>query len=104
MGHLFLLAGLLFGCYWKLVRSNKMTQGFDEYHKKQKHNHDNIDDSIARLYFKAGATSRQAEVDELKKRIDNLNNWCILGVKSNMLSVEYNQALLDVIKIIKGEK
>ena len=46
---------------------------------------------------------RQRE-DELKKRIDDLKYFCIKGVESNMLSIEYNQALIDMYKILKGEE
>ena len=45
---------------------------------------------------------RQAEVDELQKRIDDLKSFCIKGVESNMLSIEYNQALIDMHNILKG--
>lgn len=54
--------------------------------------------------FEAGAQSRQAEVDELQKRIDDLKAFCIKGVESNMLSIEYNQALIDMYKILKGDQ
>ena len=40
---------------------------------------------------------------ELQKRIDDLKSFCIKGVESNMLSIEYNQALIDMHKILKGE-
>ena len=83
-------------------------------------------------HFKAGQQSQQAKIDELKmsnhhlavqlndagdfydyekkradelqKRIDELNTWCVRGVECNMLSTEYNQALIDMIKILKGNK
>ena len=83
-------------------------------------------------YFNSGQQSKQAEVDELKremtnktneayadgqksmrkmiksnedelqKRIDDLKYFCIKGVESNMLSIEYNQALIGMYKILKG--
>ena len=78
-------------------------------------------------YFNAGQQSKQAEVDELQlklsedsrvlhnvidierrkceklqKRIDDLKSFCIKGVESNMLSIEYNQALIDMHNILKG--
>lgn len=40
--------------------------------------------------------------DELQKRIDDLKKFCIKGVESNMLSIEYNQALIDMHNILKG--
>ena len=77
--------------------------------------------------YEAGQKSRQAEVDELQlklsedsrvlhnvidierrkceklqKRIDDLKNFCIKGIESNMLSIEYNQALIDMHNILKG--
>ena len=44
-----------------------------------------------------------SQVDELQNRIDELKSFCIKGVESNMLSIEYNQALIDMHKILKGE-
>ena len=45
-----------------------------------------------------------SQVDELQNRIDDLKSFCIKGVESNMLSIEYNQALIDMHKILKGEE
>ena len=45
-----------------------------------------------------------SQVGELQKRIDDLKSFCIKGVESNMLSIEYNQALIDMHKILKGEE
>ena len=45
-----------------------------------------------------------SQVDELQSRIDDLKSFCIKGVESNMLSIEYNQALIDMHKILKGEE
>ena len=65
----------------------------------------------ARISFEAGAQSKQGEVDKLQAEIDNLQNriddlksFCIKGVESNMLSIEYNQVLIDMHKILKGEE
>ena len=55
-------------------------------------------------YFKSGKQSKQAEIDRLQNRIDDLKAFCIKGVESNMLSIEYNQALIDMYKILKGEE
>ena len=54
--------------------------------------------------YEAGQQSKQAEVDELQKRVDGLKAFCIKGVESNMLSIEYNQALIDMYKILKGDQ
>ena len=43
-----------------------------------------------------------SQVDELQNRIDDLKSFCIKGVESNMLSIEYNQALIDMHNILKG--
>ena len=45
-----------------------------------------------------------SQVGELQNRIDDLKSFCIKGVESNMLSIEYNQALIDMYKILKGEE
>ena len=44
-----------------------------------------------------------SQVGELQNRIDDLKSFCIKGVESNVLSIEYNQALIDMHKILKGE-
>ena len=53
--------------------------------------------------FEAGQKSKQDGIDHLQKRIDDLKSFCIKGVESNMLSIEYNQALIDMHKILKGD-
>lgn len=74
---------------------------FDEWKEEQERIHNDYDAENA---WYAGAQSRQAEVDELQKRIDDLKAFCIKGVESNMLSIEYNQALIDMYKILKGDQ
>ena len=74
---------------------------FDEWRNAQRTQPDGYTE---RDGFEAGAQSRQAEVDELQKRIDDLKAFCIKGVESNMLSIEYNQALIDMYKILKGDQ
>ena len=91
-----------------------------------------MDENSLEAAWEAGQQSKQAEVDELKremtnktneayadgqksmrkmiksnedelqKRIDDLKYFCIKGVESNMLSIEYNQALIGMYKILKG--
>ena len=61
-----------------------------------------MDENSLEAAWEAGQQSKQAEVDELQKRIDNLKYFCIKGVESNMLSIEYNQALIDMHNILKG--
>lgn len=53
--------------------------------------------------FGAGAESRQQEIEKLQSKIEELKVWCISGVTSDMLSVEYNRALLDVLEVLKGD-
>lgn len=55
-------------------------------------------------YFQSGQQSKQAEIDCLQNLIDDLKAFCIKGVESSMLSIEYNQALIDMHKILKGEE
>jgi predicted nuclease with TOPRIM domain len=104
-----------------------MTQSFDEWKEEQERIHNDYDAENA---WYAGAQSKQAEidklqhkvkcereislfadklcvdlqsqVDELRKRIDEIEGFCIKGVGSNMLSIDYNQALIDMHKILKG--
>ena len=47
---------------------------------------------------------QQHRIDGLQKSIDDLKSFCIKGVESNMLSFEYNQALIDMHNILKGNK
>ena len=77
---------------------------FDEGHRVRKILLD-VDSNSAdyEYYFQSGQQSKQSEVDELQKKIDRLKAWCVNGIECNMLSVDYNQALIDMIKIIKGD-
>lgn len=53
---------------------------------------------LTEMYIQQGKT-----IYELQKRIDELKDWCITGVECSMLSTTYNQALIDMLKILKGE-
>ena len=63
-----------------------------------------LDFKYEKRSFEDGVQSKQAEINELQKRIDDLKSFCTKGVESNMLSIEYNQALIDMYKILKGEQ
>ena len=63
-----------------------------------------LDFKYEKRSFEDGVQSKQAEINELQKRIDDLKSFCTKGVESNMLSIEYNQALIDMYKILKGEE
>ena len=62
-----------------------------------------VADDCRKEWYRCYVDIRQRE-DEMKKRIDDLKSFCIKGVESNMLSIEYNQALIDMYKILKGEE
>ena len=79
-----------------------MTKSFDEWINENGFNFRPEQYDLYKYLYEAGQQSKQAEVDELQKRIDDLKNFCIKGVESNMLSIEYNQALIDMHKILKG--
>ena len=81
-----------------------MTKSFDEWFGGASQNRLfwESPSKASKMGFEAGQQSKQAEVDELQKRIDNLKYFCIKGVESNMLSIEYNQALIDMHNILKG--
>ena len=80
-------------------------KSFDEYwvaHEFGDDKHIVSNQCIAENAFKAGAQSRQSEVDELKKRIDA----AIKEIQDESWSDEYgdNQApTFKLIKILKGE-
>ena len=63
-----------------------------------------LDFKYEKRSFEDGVQSKQDEIDSLQKRIDDLKSFCTKGVESNMLSIEYNQALIDMYKILKGEE
>ncbi len=63
-----------------------------------------LDFKYEKRSFEDGVQSKQAEINELQKRIDDLKSFCTKGVESNVLSIEYNQALIDMYKILKGEE
>jgi hypothetical protein len=54
-----------------IMRSNKMTQSFDEWKEEQERIHNDYDAENA---WYAGAQSKQAEIDELRKRIDEVSH------------------------------
>lgn len=51
------------------LRSNKMTQSFDNAWKENRHVWESTK-NLAKAMYLAGAQSRQAEIDELQKRVD----------------------------------
>lgn len=61
-------------------------------------------------YFQAGQQSKQAEVDELRKRIDEINNHVEINYDENRDDDShsywsgYNQALRELFEILKGEQ
>lgn len=53
------------------LRSNKMTQSFDNAWKENRHVWESTK-NLAKAMYLAGAQSRQAEIDELNNRINRL--------------------------------
>lgn len=103
-------------------------KSFDEWINENGFNFRPEQYDLYKYLYEAGQQSKQAEVDELQlklsedsrvlhnvidierkkceelqKRVDDLKYFCIKGVESNMLSIEYNQALIDMHKILKGD-
>ena len=74
----------------------------DDYGLEFEPNYSKETELDCKAAFEAGQQSKQSKVDELQKRIDDLKSFCIKGVESNMLSIEYNQALIDMHNILKG--
>ena len=68
-------------------------KSFDEWYKEAKKSND--DGFSAKDFFKAGQQSKQAEVDELKKRID------VLTGKVNEMAYIF---LDDLEEILKGDQ
>lgn len=64
----------------------------------------------ARISFEAGQQSKQAEVDELRKRIDEINNHVEINYDENRDDDShsywsgYNQALRELFEILKGDQ
>lgn len=83
-----------------------MTKSFDEWYFKQRYlGIEPIEH--ARAAFKAGAQSKQAEIDELRKRIEKTERWVESNKRNIPLSEwhgytteEYVDAddLLDILK------
>lgn len=98
---------------------NKMTQGFDDAFKKiskvnlKTHTELWGEPKTEKLYFEAGAASRQAEIDELKikimtiestrKQLIDMKNLNIdaLHVENERIQKEY-QALFNELEILQG--
>jgi len=68
---------------------------FDDWYNENSWNIENYYD--AEISFKAGAQSRQSEVDELKKRIDD----ALKEFEEN--NDPWSMIVDEVIKILKGE-
>lgn len=83
-------------------------KSFDEWYKEAKKLND--DGFSAKNFFEAGQQSKQAEVDELRKRIDEINNHVEINYDENRDDDShsywsgYNQALRELFEILKGEQ
>lgn len=64
----------------------------------------------SKMGFEAGQQSKQAEVDELQKRIDEINNHVEINYDENRDDDShsywsgYNQALRELFEILKGDQ
>ena len=74
-------------------------KGFDEWYFKQ--NHLGIEPiDHARESYKAGSASRQAEIDELQKRVDEAMKY----VSESPLKDVSRRAMLNFLDILKGKQ
>ena len=83
---------------------------FDSYWEKQTSYTERYKQSSEAAY-KAGATSRQAEVDELQKRIDKLKStaeWhiedCACSHPISKYQLGWFEAMSLVLEVLKGEE
>lgn len=66
--------------------------------------------NIIKFTFEAGQQSKQAEIDELRKRIDEINNHVEINYDENRDDDShsywsgYNQALRELFNILKGDQ
>ena len=64
---------------------------------------------LAKDFFEAGQQSKQAEIDELQKRIDEISNHVEINYDENRDDdihsywSGYNQALRELFEILKGD-
>lgn len=79
-----------------MLEINKMTQSFDEYCKSNQHS-----GNCTRLEaFSMGQKSRQAEIDELQKRIDRAMKY----TSESPLKDVSRKAMINFLDILKGNK
>ena len=69
-----------------------------------------MDENSLEASWEAGQQSKQAEIDELQKRIDEIRNHVEINYDENRDDDShsywsgYNQALRELYKILKGEE
>lgn len=73
-----------------------MTKSFDEWYREAKKL--NNDGFSAKDFFEAGQQSKQAEVDDLKKRIDEAMKY----VSESPLKDVSRRAMINFMDILKG--
>lgn len=77
-------------------------KGFDEWLDTTKLR-GYMDENSLEAAWEAGQQSKQAEVDELRKRIDDLSNY-ISSDDFIDIRVDYHSQVKDLIKILKGDQ
>ena len=73
-----------------------MTKSFDEWYREAKKL--NNDGFSAKDFFEAGQQSKQAEIDELQKRIDEAMKY----VSESPLKDVSRRAMINFMDILKG--
>lgn len=82
-------------------------KSFDEWKEEQERIHNDYDAENA---WYAGQQSKQAEVDELQKRVDEISNHVEINYDENRDDDShsywsgYNQALRELFEILKGDQ
>lgn len=77
--------------------------GFDEGQRVRKIMLDiDSNSSDYEYYFQSGQQSKQAEIDDLRKRVDDLSNY-ISSDDFIDIRVDYHSQVKDLIKILKGD-
>ena len=87
-----------------------MTKSFDDWINENGFNFRPEQYDLYKYLYEAGQQSKQAEVDELQKRIDEIENHveinydCERSDDNHSYWSGYNQAMRELFKILKGER
>lgn len=79
-----------------------MTQSFDEWYRTMNENNWSIE-GVASEAFETGAQSKQAEIDDLRKRIDDAVR-SVAELIENTYNIDTMYGLENILNVLSGEE